>query len=446
MIRDRVVNNLQTLEQFGRRKRHLLVDEHGQAAMVVCIFIGMFVLGFLALGLDVGYLFHEKRMAQAAADAAAVAAAEESNSGNVSNEQTVANAMAKMNGFDPNAAVNPATVTLKAPTSGNFSGSSSYLEADVSKPIPTFFLSAFDRNATRLNIGARAVAGGGLASPTCVCLEASSGQGLTMSNNGAINATQCGITVDSSSSNAVGVVGSATLNALSLGTISSTWNNSSNLSNNVNNNGQITSSTKIVAGITTQCKPVLTVPTLPAGITCYANPIQGYTAATGYSGNYTLPVAGETATSNTLCYTSLDTSNARSVTFSPGYTYYIQGNFATGGGAPITGSGVQFYVGGNVNFTNSATATLSAPTVSGVPQTLIYAMGANVTIQGGTDSNLSGLVYAPNAAVTLNNGTGTTLTMDFVAQSLNISGGAALNSYAISSLGTLNLSVAKLVE
>lgn len=414
--------------------------------MVIVIFIGLFVLGFLALGIDVGYLFHQKRMAQAAADAAAVAAAEEANAGDSSNEQTVANAMARMNGFDPAASVNPATVTLKTPTTGNYAGSGGYLEADISKPIPTFFLSMFNRGASTMNVSARAVAGGGLSSPTCICLEEPTGQGLTMSNNGAINATQCGVTVDSSSSNAVGVVGSATLNALSLGTISNTWNNSSNWSNNVNNSGQITSSTKIVAGITTQCKPMLTVPTLPTGITCYANPVQGYTASTGYTGNYTLPVAGETATGNTICYTSLNTSNAHSVTFTPGYTYYIQGDFTTGGGAPITGDNLQFYVGGNVNFTNSATATLSAPTVSGVPQTLIYAMGNTVSIVGGTNSNLSGLVYAPNAAVTLNNGTGTTLTMDFVAQSLNISGGAALNSYSISSLGTLNLSVAKLVE
>jgi len=433
-------------ESSSEHCRRFLVDDGGQAAMVIVIFIGLFVLGFLALGIDVGYLFHEKRMAQAAADAAAVAAAEEANAGNISNEQSVANAMAKMNGFDPAASENPATVGLKTPTTGNYSGSASFIEADVSKPIPTFFLSVFNRSASRMNVSARAVAGGGLSSPTCICLEEPTGQGLTMSNNGRINATQCGVTVDSNSTNAVGVVGSATLNALSLGTVSNTWNNSSNFTNNVNNNGQITSSTKIVAGIATQCKPVLTVPTLPAGITCYANPVQGYTAATGYTGNYTLPVAGETPTSNTLCYTSLNTSNAHSVTFTPGYTYYIQGDFTTGGGAPITGNNLQFYVGGNVNFTNSATATLAAPTVSGVPQTLIYAMGSTVSIVGGTNSNLSGLVYAPNAAVTLNNGTGTTLTMDFVAQSLNISGGAALNSYSISSLGTLNLSVAKLVE
>jgi hypothetical protein len=36
--------------------------------------------------------------------------------------------------------------------------------------------------------------------------------------------------------------------------------------------------------------------------------------------------------------------------------------------------------------------------------------------------------------------------MDFVAQSLSMSGGATLRSYATSNLGTLNISVAKLAE
>jgi hypothetical protein len=422
-------------------RQMLLSDDQGQAAMVIAIFLGIFLLGFVALGLDVGYLFHEKRMAQAAADAAAVAAAEESSSGNTGNEQTVANAMARMNGFDPSAPVNPATVTLKTPTAGNYSGGSSYTEADVSKPVSTFFISVFEHNSTNMTISARAVAGGGMSSPTCICLEAPTGQGLGMSNNAGINASQCGVTVDSSGSNAVGVVGSATLNALSLGTVSNTWDNNSN----INNNGLITSSTKVVQGITTQCKPVITAPTLPNGLPCYSNPIQGWIAPT-YSGVYTLPLAGETTMSNTVCYTSLNTSNAASVTLSPGYTYYIQGDFTTGGGAPVTARGVVLYVGGNVNIANGVTASLSAPTVNGVPQTLFYAMGNTVTIQGGSSSTFSGLVYAPNAAVTLNNGTGTTLNMDFVSQTLTMAGGATLNSYATSALGTLNLSVAKLVE
>jgi hypothetical protein len=107
---------------------------------------------------------------------------------------------------------------------------------------------------------------------------------------------------------------------------------------------------------------------------------------------------------------------------------------------------VTFYVGGNVNIANGVTSTLSAPTVSGVPQTLFYAMGSTVTIQGGSTSSFSGLIDAPNAAVTLNNGTGTTANMDIVAQSLTMAGGATLTSYATSNLGTLNTSVAKIAE
>ncbi len=438
-----------SLSQAARSQRgafslfcQLIREESGQSTMLIVVFIAIFLLGFMAIGLDVGLLFHEKRMAQTAADAAAVAAAEESSSGNSSNEQTVANAIAKINGFDPGASTNPATVTLSTPTTGNYSGNSSYIQAVVSKPFPTFFLAAFNNSKSLLQVSARAVAGGGLSSPTCVCVEAPTGQGLNMSNNASIYAPNCGVTVDSSSNNAVGIVGSASLSALSLGTVSNTWDNS----NNVNNNGTISSTTKVIQGITTACNPSVTPPTLPNGLPCYSNPIQGWTAANNYTGAYTLPLSGETTSSNIVCYTSLDTSQSSSVTFSPGYTYYIQGNFTTGGGSPLTGNGVTFYVGGTINIANGVTSNLSAPTVNNVPQTLFFAMGNSVTIQGGSSSNFSGLVYAPNAAVTLNNGTGTNLTMDFVAQTLTMAGGAVLNSYAMPSLGTLNLSVAKLAE
>jgi hypothetical protein len=46
----------------------------------------------------------------------------------------------------------------------------------------------------------------------------------------------------------------------------------------------------------------------------------------------------------------------------------------------------------------------------------------------------------------MNNGTGTTMNMDFVAQSLTMAGGATLNSYATTNLGTMNTTVAKLAE
>jgi Flp pilus assembly protein TadG len=425
-----------------RRLARLLRQANGQSAIWLAAFLGMLGLGFMALAVDTGYLFHERRMAQSAADAAAVAAAEESTEGDTGNMQAAANAISKMNGFDPAAASSPATVQINTPPKyGTYAGSSGYTEAIISRRLPTLLLGVFNASLSTMTVGARAVAGGGQVSPTCICLEAGTGQGLNMSNDAQISASSCGITVDSSSNNAVGVVGSAGINAISLGTVSTTWDNSSN----VNNSGTISSTTKVVTGVAA-CSPTVTAPPLPGGTPCYANPIQGWTAQNSYTGVYTLPMSGETVVGNTVCYTSLDTSNSASVTFSSGYTYYIQGNFNTGGGAPVSGSNVILYVGGTVNIANGVTATLSAPTVNSVPQTLLYVAGNTVTIQGGSTSSFSGLVYAPSAAVTLNNGTGTTMNMDFVAQTLTMAGGATLNSYATSSMGTLNTSVAKLAE
>jgi hypothetical protein len=356
--------------------------------------------------------------------------------------QSAANAVSKMNGFDPTLGTNPATVQIDSPPShGGYANTSGYVEVIVSKPVSTMFLGAFSSAKSLMTVSGRAVAGGGQTSPTCVCLEESTGMGLNMSNDAQLNASQCGITVDSDSSNAVGVVGSASVNALSLGTVSTTWDNSSN----INNAGTISSNTQVVTGVAA-CNPNIAAPTLPNGITCYADPVAGYTAATNYTGVYTLPIAGETAVNNTICYTSMNLSNAASVTFTSGYTYYIQGAFTTGGGAPVSGSNVTFYVAGTVDIANGVTVNLTAPATNGVPGTLFYVAGSTVTVEGGSNSNLSGLIYAPNAAITLDNGSGTTTNMDIVAQSLTMAGGAALNSYAGTNLGTMNASVAKVVE
>jgi Flp pilus assembly protein TadG len=420
----------------------ILKDESGQAAIMIATFLALLALGFMALALDAGYFFRQKRMAQAAADAAAIAAAEESSAGDTTNMQSVANSIAAMNGFNTQAASSPATVQINnPPVYGQYAGTSGYVEVIVSKSVPTLLLGAFNHTITSMVVSGRAVSGGGQTSPTCICLEGTSGMDLNMSNDAQLTATNCGITVDSNSNNAVGVVGSATVSALSLGTVSTTWDNSSN----INNNGSISSSTKVVTGVSA-CSPTITAPTLPTGITCYANPVNGWTSANNYTGVYTLPIAGETATSGTICYTSMNTSNAASVTFTPGYTYYIQGGFTTGGGAPVTSTGAEFYIGGTVDIANGVTANMSAPTVNGSPGALFYVAGNTVTIEGGSNSNFSGLIYAPNAAVTLDNGTGTTTNMDFVAQSLTMAGGAALNSYASTNLGTMNSSVAKLAE
>ncbi len=60
--------------------------------------------------------------------------------------------MAKMNGFDPNASVDPATVTVKTPGSGGYAGAGTgtYVEVDVSKTGSDFlsvFLQSFGHQA-----------------------------------------------------------------------------------------------------------------------------------------------------------------------------------------------------------------------------------------------------------------------------------------------------------
>lgn len=431
-----------------------LRDESGNVMIFTALFMALLMLGFLAVAVDVGYLFHAKRMAQSAADGAAVAAAEEIVHGDSVNEQEAANAVSTMNGFDTGAATNHATVTL-TPGAGT-------ITAVVSKPISTFFLGAFMPSMKTVTVSATAEASANQASPSCVCLEGTTGTDLNMSNNAQFNGSACGITVDSSSNSpsAVSVVGSAGINALSLSTVATG-------SPTVNNGGTL-HSTPVITGLAAPCAPSVNPPALPAGITCYNDPISQYgyslgpnaLSSNGYNGDYTLPMVGatymsngkavaipnENATSNTICYNSLNLADAAKIVFSPGYTYYIKGDFTTGGGASISGSGVTFEITGNVDIANGVTVNLSAPTDSNnVPETLFYDMGTSVTIEGGSNSSFSGLIDAPNANVIVNNGTNTTTNMDIVAKTLTMAGGAALNSYASPALGTYN-AVAKLTQ
>ena len=245
-------------------------EGNGQSAVWLAVFLGMLALGFMALAVDTGYFFHEKRMAQSAADAASIAAAEEASAGEPGNMQAAANALAKMNGFDSSAPTYPATVQINSPPKyGNYAGSSGYTEVIVSRQIPTLLLGVVNPSKATLTVGARAVSGGGQSAPTCICLEAGSGMGLNMSNDAQLSASNCGITVDS---RAVlrGGRGSAGINALSLGTVSTNWDNSSN----VNNGGTISSTTKVVTGVQ-PAVPRLPLPPCPTARRATPTPFRG---------------------------------------------------------------------------------------------------------------------------------------------------------------------------
>lgn len=423
--------------------------DSGQTLALTALFLGLLAFGFAAMATDIGLLFQQKRRAQAAADAAALAAANELVAGYSANQQTVANAVAKQNGFDPAAATSPATVTLSTPSSGNFTGSA-YVQATVSKPVPTFFMEAFTRQPT-MTVAASAIAGGSSSSSTCVCLTGNTGNTLNLSNAGQLNASGCGIVNNSSSSNAVSVVGGAVLNALTLGTVSTTWNNSSN----INNGGSITSSTKIITGITNACSP--TMPAQPSYSGCVADPGGAY-------GTFTF---GPANASSAICYNNLTIgANGSTVTLNPGI-YVINGGqlhflYGANNKSNLGGNGVFFYMLGNASLVidNGANVNLvagggttstggTAPTVGSYNGFVFYQPSTDtnaVSMQGGSSSYINGSFYLPGAALTVGNGSGANVTAGIVAKSLVMNGGAALTASATTNEGSLSTGSAKMVQ
>jgi Flp pilus assembly protein TadG len=418
--------------------------ERGQATIMMAVFMGIVMMGFLGFALDVGYFFQQKRQAQAAADAAAIAAAEEKSVGNTANVQGAANAIATINGFNTSAATNPASVTLAYPSSGNYSTQSaaqpnSWVQATVSRNVPTFFLAAFNRTSS-MNVTATAVAGEGETSPTCICLEGGTGMDLNMSNNSKLTASGCGVTVNSSSSNAVGVVGSANLAPLSLGMISSSWVESSQ----VNNGGSINSSTDIVEGISSGCNP--TMPAAPSDSTCSADPFSsiqngGSTYTVGPGSSY-----GTTVNGNTICYNALTIgANGDTVTLNPGIYVINGGSLHFESGTQRGGNGVFFYLENNASLTidNGANPNLIAPSSGTYQNVLFYQPSSNTSalnFQGGSTTTITGVIYAPGANITIGNGSSSSLTLGIVAQSLTLNGGCNLISTSQAYLGTLNIS------
>ena len=416
--------------------------------MVVAVFMALIALGFLALAVDTGSLFSEKRAAQAAADAAAIAAAEEAST-NPGNEQSVANAVAKLNGFDTTLATNPATVNLVTVSSWN-SVNATYVQATISKPMQTFFLHAFSPSRATMMVSATATAGGAQASQTCVCLLGTSGETLNMSNNSKLTASSCGVVDNSSSSNDIGIVGSAALTALSVAGVASSWDNSSNI-----NNGGSVSSSHIIQGLTSTC----TAPTVavPSYSSCLADPGGSY-------GTYTW---GPSSASSVVCYTALTIgANGSTTTLNPGIYVITTGELhfesGSGGYSNLGGNGVFFYLTGTASLVidNGANVNLvaggmnesgggTAPTVGSYNGILFYQTAADtaaVSIQGGSSTFINGNLYAPGGAISLANGSSATVEGGIVAQSLTMAGGGTLTAVADASEGALTIGNPKQVQ
>jgi hypothetical protein len=272
-----------------------------------------------------------------------------------------------------------------------------------------------------------------------------------MSNASKVVASNCGVVVDSNASNAVSIVGSANLSGTSLGTVSSTWNTSSN----INNGGSISSSTTIVQGITSSCAPAM--PAAPSYSTCVANPGGG-------SSNFT---AGPSSYTGTVCYNGLTIgANGTTPTLNPGIYVIASGvlHFESGNGSVsnLGGQGVFFYLTGTASLTidNGANVNLvsggatesgggTAPDLGAYDGILVYQASSDtsqVSISGGANAYMNGALYAPSAVMSFGGGTAATVQGGIVASQLKLSGGGTLTASAGLSEGSLTISAPRLVQ
>jgi hypothetical protein len=420
-------------------------EDKGQSLVLTAIFMGVVSLGFLALAVDTGMLFREKRIAQSAANAAAMGAATELAAGRSSNEQAVANELTTLNGFS----TTPALTTL---TSLN-GVSSQYVQATVSKSVPTYFLGAFNKNLATVSVGATAVAGGGASSSTCICLEGTSGEDLNMNNAGVINAPNCGVVVDSTSSNAAVLNDGGYIKALSFGVVSTSWEDSGSDWINTNGNIQYT-----VTGVSACAPSMPTPPSYDSG-SCTQSVGGSYVA-----GGWTFGTGGATTVN---CYANMTVgANGVTDTINPGIyviTGYLTFDAGANGLSNKGGNGVFFYLpsgasltiqnGANLNLVaggNSESGGTTAPS-TGYNGILLYQQTGNsnaITIQGGATSYINGALFAPSAPLEISNGTGTSITLEVVANTLTIAGGATLNATENANVdeGSLSIGNPKLVQ
>jgi len=412
--------------------RRLRRDRRGATAVVAALaFTG--VIGFAGLGSEVGLWYFKHRTMQAAADSAALGAAQALYVNPIADYVSEARAAAAQYGL-VNGASGVSVTVNSPPLSGNYAGNAKAVEVIVSQPQTPLISAAFLDTGPTIN--ARAVALEGAGASGCV-LALDAGASASTFGNGTtdVTLTGCSLIVDSNSSSALSLVGGASISAQSASIVGGVSG---------------ASSLHTVDGVRTHAPYV-------------SDPYANVTMPSFQGCDYTSFSAKGTVTMSPGVYCGGISVNANAtVTMSPGVYFVDQGSFDVTGSSTVTGSGVTVVLTSSTA-TNIATAdihggavvTLSAPT-SGPTAGLAFfqdrhaAPGVTNDLSGGTTQNIVGALYFPNQKVTFAGGTDTgngTGCMQIIADEIDFKGNANL---AVNCTGrglkAIGGSTAKLVE
>ena len=345
--------------------------------MIYTAVLAPVILGFAGLSVDIGYWYANARMAQNAADSAAISASLEILRSNGDSDLVNAAAVTQAANSGFSTSSGDSVAVNYPPTSGPNAGSPNFVEVVVTRPAKSFFAQIL--YSAQTNITARAVA---MVASTDTCLWALNG-----SSAGAVTVTgaaevelSCGIYVNSTSGNALRQNGSGCLEA---------------------------SKINVVGGYSVNC----TSPQPISGVIAAVDPLASMpppaTGGCDYNGNVTVNGGQDrTLTPGTYCGNIRINGNA-TVTFDAGLYIMNGGGLRISGQATVSGVEVSFYLTENSGTSDSITinggadVSLSAASDGPLPGILFYqnrSAPGNVThrFNGGADMNMDGILYFPN--------------------------------------------------
>jgi hypothetical protein len=181
--------------------------EKGAATALFAVMLTVIVAG-LGFAIDGGHAYELRRRLQAAADAAALSAAQELRRGNVGTYTKAALDDAKRNGFT---ASNAEFEIMNPPKTGPRKGNASFVEVLVRSESPAYFMRLF--RDPMVEVEARAVAGV-LPSKKCIyTLDPHAKRSFWATNSAKVNLGTCGIQVNSDDDDAARTHGGCTVTA-----------------------------------------------------------------------------------------------------------------------------------------------------------------------------------------------------------------------------------------
>jgi hypothetical protein len=193
------------------QRKSSLRNRRGAILVLVAVFL-VGLMSLLALVVDGGAVTHQRRLAQAAADAGAIAGAIEIYRQRPESVFVTARGETQRNGFTHGAG--GVTVTVTNPTtSGNFVGPN-FVEVTITKDMPLSFGGLI--NWPSFTVHGRAVAGLGPALACIILTEPIAPSALAASSNASVTAQDCAIAVNSASNAAINLSSNATVSATSV--------------------------------------------------------------------------------------------------------------------------------------------------------------------------------------------------------------------------------------